>query len=216
MTRVQGTYVTIWQAARTLLPAFILCLTFSTGAPAAQPEAAQNPRAFVEALGAEVLAVIQAQNIAMPERQKRFRALFLQAFDVPKIGRFVVGRHWSRATADEQAKYLEVFGSYVSTIYASQFSNYQGEAFKTTGARQIGDDESIVQSEIGRGANPPIQLSFRVNGTPGSFKITDVTVENVSLIITKRDEFGPVLTQEGMSGATKRMQVVVDQGAGKS
>jgi phospholipid transport system substrate-binding protein len=152
----------------------------------------------------------------MPERQERFRDLFHQAFDVQKIGRFVIGRYWNKATPDEQSKYLEVFGSYVATIYAGQFSQYQGESFKSTGARQTGEGESLVQCEIVRTGNPSIQLGFRVDGSSGAFKIIDVTVEGVSLIVTKRDEFGSVLSQEGISGVIKRMQAVVDQGARKS
>jgi phospholipid transport system substrate-binding protein len=195
--------------------ALLMIFLFLSTPVSAQPEAAKDPRGFVDALGADVLSIIRSQNISMPDRQQRFRDLFHRAFDVPKIARFVVGRHWNRAAPEEQAKYLEVFGGYVSTIYASQFSQYQGESFKTTGMRQIGDGESVVQSEIVRAGNPSIQVGFRVDGGSGAFKIVDVTVEGVSLIVTKRDEFGSVLSQEGISGVIKRMQAVVDQGARK-
>jgi phospholipid transport system substrate-binding protein len=214
MMRLQGLYSASRRVAHGMCAAAMVCLILS--APGlAQPEAAKDPRAFVDALGSDVLAIIKSPNISMAERQQRFRDLFQRAFDVPKIARFVVGRYWNRASPDEQTKYLDVFGSYVSTIYASQFAQYQGESFKTAGLRQIGDGESVVQSEIVRGGNPSIQVGFRVDASSGSFKIVDVTVEGVSLIVTKRDEFGSVLSQEGMSGVIKRMQAVVDQGAVK-
>jgi len=214
MTRLYGLRWLLLRAARDICAGVLASLILSTVAMA-QTEAPKEPRAFVDALGADVLAIIKSPNIAMPERQQRFRDLFQKAFDVPKIARFVVGRHWNQATPDDQSKYLQVFGSYVSTIYAGQFSQYQGESFKTTGARQIGDGESVVQSEIVRAGNPSIQIGFRVDNSSGAFKIVDVTVEGVSLIVTKRDEFGSVLSQEGMPGVIKRMQAVVDQGAKK-
>jgi phospholipid transport system substrate-binding protein len=215
MTQIYLLYLSSRRIVQGLSAALVACLMLSAAA-LGQPEAAKDPRTFVDTLGGEVLAIIKSPNISMAERQQRFRDLFNRAFDVPKIGRFVVGRYWNRANADEQAKYLEVFARYVSTIYATQFSQYQGESFKTIGARQIGDGESVVQSEIVRAGNPSIQVGFRVDASSGSFKIIDVTVEGVSLIVTKRDEFGSVLAQEGISGVIKRMQAVVDQSAGKA
>jgi phospholipid transport system substrate-binding protein len=215
MTRFRGLYSSSLRAAHRLGMALLAFLILSSAA-VAQTDPGKDPRAFVDSLGANVLAILKSPNITMAERQQRFRDLFHRAFDVPKIGRFVIGRYWNRASPEEQAKYLEVFGSYVSTIYAGQFSQYQGESFKTTGARQIGDGESVVQSEIVRAGNPSIQVGFRVDGSSGPLKIVDVTVEGVSLIVTKRDEFGSVLSQEGISGVIKRMQAVVDQATGKA
>lgn len=173
---------------------------------AAAPEAAPDPRAFIDSLGGEVLTIIKSPNLSVAQRQQKFRDLFSQEFDVPTIGRFVVGRYWNRAAPDEQQKYLDTFRDYVAAIYAAQFSHYQGEGFKTTNIRSLGSDESIVKSEIDRPGNPPIALDFRVKGSPGSYKIVDVIVEGVSLIVTKRDEFSSVLAQEGLTGVMKRMQ----------
>ncbi len=175
---------------------------------AAAPDAA-DAKAFIDGLGAQVLAIIKMPNLSQSQRQERFRELFSQNFDVPTIGRFVVGRYWNRASSDEQKAYLDTFRNYVAAIYAEQFSHYQGEGFKTLGSRSIGDGESLVRSQIERHSQPAINVEFRVKGAPGSFKIDDVTVENVSLIITKRDEFSSLLAQSGLKGVTDRMQTVL-------
>jgi phospholipid transport system substrate-binding protein len=197
---------------QTALSASVIGLCGGRLAFAADAQSAGNPRAFIDTLGAEVLKIIQSPNISVDERKKRFRELFHKAFDVQKIGRFVVGRYWNQAKPDEQQKYIDVFGDYVSTIYANQFSTYQGQSFKTTGMRDLGEGESLVQSEIDRPGNAPMNVAFRVGEAEGQYKITDVTVEGVSLIVTKRGEFGGVLAQEGVPGVTKRMQSVVNQG----
>lgn len=176
---------------------------------AAEPQGASSPQAFIEDLGDDVLAILKAPNLSQPQRQERFRELFSKNFDVPTIGRFVVGRYWNRATNDQQQKYLETFRNYVAAIYAEQFSHYQGEGFKTVGARALGGDESLVRSQIERPNQAPINVAFRVKGSSGSYKITDVTVENVSLIITKRDEFSSLLAQGGLQGVTARMQQIL-------
>ena len=176
---------------------------------AAAPQAAANPQSFIAALGDEVLAIIKARNLSQAQRQERFRTLFSQNFDVPTIARFVVGRYWNRATDGERQKYVDTFRDYVAAIYADQFSHYQGEGFKTLGGRPLGGDESVVRSVIERQSQPPINVAFRVKGSAGSYKITDVTVENVSLIITKRDEFASLLAEGGIKGVTARMQQIL-------
>jgi phospholipid transport system substrate-binding protein len=176
---------------------------------AATPEAASDPKAFIDNLGASVLDIIRSANLSQTQRRDRFRELFSQNFDVPTIGRFVVGRYWNRAAPDEQQKYLDTFRNYVAAIYAEQFSHYQGEGFKTGAVRSLDAGESLVSAQIESPNQAPISVQFRVKGSSGSFKIDDVTVENVSLIITKRDEFSSVLEKGGLKAVTDRMQSVL-------
>ena len=176
---------------------------------AAAPQAASDPKSFIDNLGTTVLDIIRSPNLSQAQRRDRFRELFSNNFDVPTIGRFVVGRYWNRASPDDQKKYLDTFRNYVAAIYADQFSHYQGEGFKTGAERSLGGGESVVSAQIERPNQPPISVQFRVKGSPGSFKIDDVTVENVSLIITKRDEFSSILERSGLKGVTDRMQAAL-------
>jgi phospholipid transport system substrate-binding protein len=195
-------------ALRLVLLAFFLVGLITPAAAAADPKAAPDPRAFVEQLGAQVLEIIKSPT-SQTERQQKFEELFSRQFDVQTIGRFVVGRYWNRTPPDEQKQYLDTFRKYVAAIYGQQFSHYQGEGFKTTGARPVSDDETAVKAEIARQGNPPVAVEFRVKGKPGTFQIVDVAVEGVSLIITKRDEFSSVLAQEGVKGVMARMQTAL-------
>lgn len=167
-----------------------------------------DARAFIDGLSQEALTIIRS-DMPVAERQKRFRELFLRAFDVASIGRFVIGRHWQRLSPDEQKQYLELFGDYVAAIYADQFSSYRGQNFRTLGARAVAEGESVVPAQIERDG-PPIRMDFRVRDVGGAYRITDVAVENVSLIVTKRDEFSSVIYGEGVGGVMRRMQAALD------
>lgn len=181
----------------------------SLGSPAWADDAAEA-KGFIDKLAEEALSIIKAPNVSTPERQKRFYEMFSQAFDVPQIGRFVLGRHWQRQQPDDQQRFLDVFGRYVSSIYAAQFSEYRGYNFRTTGARQTSPGEVTVPAQIDREGQAPIRMDFRVKKDGGSFRIVDVAVESVSLILTKRDEFSTTLNTEGVPGVMKRMQAVID------
>lgn len=195
---------------RVLIAGAALLLLYTGAAPGASDALAAPPeaRAFIDGLSKEALSIIRS-DMPVAERQKRFRELFLQAFDVTSIGRFVIGRHWPRLSPDEQKQYLDLFGDYVAAIYADQFSNYRGQNFRTLGARAVADTESVVPAQIERDG-PPIRMDFRVRDVGGTHRITDVSVENVSLIVTKRDEFSSVIYSEGVGGVMRRMQAALD------
>lgn len=186
-------------------------LLWPASAAAVQDTSGTDPRQFVENLGAEAIDIIKTQNNNMPERQRRFRALFAETFDAPAIGRFVLGQYWSQLSDEERKRYLDLFSNYIAAIYAIQFSHYEGETFKTLSVDTVGSGDSSVRAEIDRPGQQPIPLAFRVRRTSENPRIVDVTVEAVSLIVTKRDDFSAVLSKEGVDGVIKRMQAVLNQ-----
>src|SRR5690348_12448271 len=81
------------------------------------------------------------------ERVASFRELFHNDFDVPGIGRFVLGRYWHVATPQEQQEFLGLFQEYIVRAYSARLGEYGGEPFRVTGARPNGD-ETVVASQI--------------------------------------------------------------------
>ncbi|MGE3783031.1 MAG: phospholipid-binding protein MlaC, partial [Alphaproteobacteria bacterium] len=108
--------------------------------------AAQDPRDFVSSLGEEAIQVL-APGVSAAQRLDRFRALFSTQFDVPGIGRFVLGRYWRTATPQEQQEFLSLFQEYVARAYSARLSGFGGEPFRVTGAHPNGA-ETVVSSEI--------------------------------------------------------------------
>ena len=203
------------QRARRGLAATIILLAatapaFFAAAPARGATEASDPRAFVEHLGDEVVGILKAPDVKVPDRQRRFQSLFVQSFDSPTIGRFVLGQYWQKTSEDQRRSYLQLFSDYVAAIYAVQFSHYEGQTFKTTGVQPVSGGDSAVATEIAQPGKEPLKVSFRVRHEGDGFKIIDVMVEGVSLIVTKRDEFASVLSREGLDGLMKRMHATLD------
>jgi phospholipid transport system substrate-binding protein len=156
---------------------------------------AQDARAFVGTLGQQAIQVL-GPSVAPAVRVARFRTLFHNDFDVPGIGRFVLGRYWHIATPQEQQDFLGLFQEYIVRAYSARLGEYAGEPFRVTGTRPSGD-ETIVTSQIVRPGGSPIEVDWYLIGRPGSYKITDVYVGGVSMKVTQRDEFGSVIQRNG-------------------
>src|SRR5690348_10127946 len=84
-----------------------------------RPAAAQDARAFIGTLGTEAIRVL-GPSVPAAQRLARFRELFQDDFDVPGIGKFVLGRYWLTATTQEQQEFLGLFQEYIVRAYSTR------------------------------------------------------------------------------------------------
>jgi phospholipid transport system substrate-binding protein len=158
--------------------------------------AAADPAAMINDLGSRALQVL-GKNTPQSERVARFRELLREDFDVPGIGRFVLGRYWNTATPEQRAEFVKLFEDYVAIAYATRLAEYTGENFKVTGSRPEADG-AIVSSQIIRPSGAaPVKVDWRLTGRNGNYKISDVSVDGISMAVTQRSEFASVIQHNG-------------------
>lgn len=164
-----------------------------------RPSAAQAETAseFIANLGENAIEVLADQGISNDTRVERFYSLLEEGFDFPLIGRFVLGIHWRRATNQQRAEYAVLFEQYLVNTYASRLGSYGGETLRVKGERSDADRDTIVSSEIIQKRGPRVKVDWRVRGSSGAYKVVDVIVQGISLVITQRDEFSSVIRREG-------------------
>jgi phospholipid transport system substrate-binding protein len=134
---------------RSFLTVALIVLTGAL-APAIPAAAAADPAAMISNLGSRALEVL-GKDATQPQRAARFRELLREDFDVPGIGRFVLGRYWNTATEEQRAEFIKLFEDYIALAYATRLAEYSGENFKVTGSRPDADG-AIVSSQILRPA----------------------------------------------------------------
>ncbi len=165
-------------------------------APAIPAAAAADPTALISNLGSRALEVL-GKDATQTQRVARFRDLLREDFDVPGIGRFVLGRYWNTATEEQRAEFVKLFEDYIALAYATRLAEYTGETFKVTGSRPDADG-AIVSSQILRPAGAaPVKVDWRVTGRNGAYKINDVSVDGISMAVTQRSEFASVIQHNG-------------------
>ncbi len=182
---------------RFVLAAAAACVAASAfpirvNAQAAKPD----PGQFVKVLSDRAINELAGKDLPVAERNRRFRVLLRESFDVDSIARNVLGRYWRVATEAERADYLRLFEDLIVQIYASRFAEYSGESYKIAQSRPAGTD-TVITGEIVRPTATNVRVDWRVTVESGSLKIIDVIVEGVSMVVTQRDEFGAVIQRGG-------------------
>jgi phospholipid transport system substrate-binding protein len=174
-----------------------LPLAIAVSPAVAAPDAPDaKATAFMNELWNQALELLNKKAPAA-ERQARFRELFHKDFDSSGIARFVLGRYWRTASPEEQKEFLKLFEDYVVYVYTARLSDFEGEQFKITGARSDQDSVLVSTDVMTPGAPQPLKVDWRLVDDDGAYKISDVIVDGVSMLVTQRSEFASVIQRHG-------------------
>ena len=158
---------------------------------------ASSPEEFVRETGARVFSSLGEEGLDATEHTRRFRSLLNEAFDLPAITRFVLGRYWRTASDEEKTEFSSLFEKYLVQAYANRFRDLSDKKLKVLRSQELTGGQTLVMSEIDVEDSQPVTVNWRIRGASQEFKITDVLVEGVSMSVTQRDEFASVIRQGG-------------------
>ncbi len=164
-----------------------------------RPALAADPASdFIEGLGNQAISVLADKALSQADRDAKFRDLFVQAFDVPAIGQFVLGRYRRSATPEQIDEFNKLYTDDVVRTYSRRLSQYAGETLKVLGS-QVLSDETVVRTQIISPKKPqPTNVDWHLSGTAGSYKIVDVVIENLSMRSAQREDYGSVISSGGI------------------
>jgi len=181
---------------RRIFLSIVWLLIASASATAATNAIAADPNVFMNELWGQTVEVL-SKKVPRAERLMRFRQLFQADFDGPGIARFVLGRYWRSASEQEQQEYLKLFEDYVVFVYGTRLSNFNGETFKMLGSRTDESGTIVSTDIISPSGEAPIKVDWQLIADHGSFKINDVIIEGISMLVTQRSEFASVIQRHG-------------------
>ena len=177
-----------------ILGIVLACLSWMP-ATAADTVAAER---FITDLGNRTIEILERPDLTADEATSQFRDLFSSNFDIPTIGRFVLGRHWRAASPAQREEFLELFRELIVETYARRFTEYSGQSFQVAGSREISERDSMVSTAIiAADGRTVATIEWRVRERDGRQRIIDVVVEQISMGVTQRGDFAAVIQRGG-------------------
>ena len=181
-----------WLAAAVLLAALAVA-----DQGAASPESAAQ---FVNQFGNRAIEALRTPGLTDADREALVRDLLRRGLDLAFIGRFVLGKHWGRATPAQRSDYLALFEGYVVKTYAAWFARNVGERLTVVEVRQANPKAVVVATRIDRLNGQPIFAEWRVRVITGQDRIIDIASNGISLAGNQRLEFAAVIKRHGIDG----------------
>ncbi|HEY8067521.1 MAG TPA: ABC transporter substrate-binding protein [Burkholderiales bacterium] len=186
-----------------------LVLSLFIAAPAFAQELA--PDELVRKVTADVLASIQSDKQLQAGDRKKALALaeqkILPHVDFREAAQLATGKAWQTATPEQQTQIVDQFRSMLVRIYSNAIDVYRGQTMKVLPTRLApGATEVTVRNQYLSEGRPPVAVEYAMKKTPEGWKIYDITVEGVSLVLTYRAEFENITRTSGVDGLIKRLQ----------
>src|SRR6188768_3169401 len=161
-----------------------------------------GPEDLVKKITAEVMDAIKSdKQLAAGDKQKALKLAeekILPHVDFEEATRLAVGRAWKEATPEQKKKLVQEFRNMLVRTYSNAISAYEGQQMKVMPVRmKAGETDVTVHNQFVRpGAPKPVLVDYQMRKTDKGWKIYDIVVEGVSLVLTYRSEFDAIAKQD--------------------
>lgn len=186
---------------RLILIALTLTLALAPPAPAET-----SPTELVFGVADQVVDRLRAgRPLSDDQAYHLVEDLILPHLDFESFSRLTLGKHWRQASPEQREAFTREFRSMLMHTYASSLNTYAGETFEHAGERNEGEGRVLVQTRFVRVQGEPVRVDYRLHRRDGEWKIYDVVIEGVSLVLNYRSSFGEEISRGGLDQLIQRM-----------
>jgi phospholipid transport system substrate-binding protein len=169
-----------------------------------------GPEELVKKITEDVLAAVKGdKQLAAGDRTRAIKLAeekILPHVDFEEATRLAVGRGWAKASPEQKKQLVSEFRNMLVRTYSNAIGGYEGQTMKVMPVRmKPGDTDVTVHNQFIRPGGKPVLLDYSMRKTDAGWKIYDIVVEGVSLVLTYRSEFDAVVKQDGIDGLIKRL-----------
>jgi len=191
-------------------------LLFSLSAFGASAQASVQPHKMLEGVTQELFTVLKAEQGAIGEKHEHLFELVEQVLlphvDLEVMSRYVLGKHWRTATAEQRERFSSEFKNLMVRFYVSALLDDPAELDKLLQDTDslisylpVETDESTKKTRVRAevhlpNGGPQVPVSFSLFLKEGKWMIYDVNVDGISLVSNYRSSFSTEVARDGLEG----------------
>ncbi len=201
------------------LNTLIMLLLASVSALALAQTTELAPNLLVSKVTGEVLQIIRSDKDIQAGNSKKaidlIEAKVLPHFNFLHMTQLAVGHDWKSASPAQQKQLADEFHTLLVHTYAKALTEYKNQSIDFKAFKMNpGDTEVKVRSQVAQSGGKPISLDYYMEKLPGGWKIFDIEVDGISLVINYRESFAAEVRNNGIDGLVKSLQTKNGKGAG--
>jgi len=187
-------------ATRPLILSLIAALTLALAAGTARAHA--NAQDMVRTAATQAIDALERSREelqANPAKVYDFvQEYLLPYFDFEYSSRLVLGRNWRNASPEERERFQEAFQRTLIRGYGSAMLKYSDQEIIFLPYREDpGKDNATVKTEIDVGDSKPVAVDYNVRLVNGEWKVYDVIIDGISVVVNYRGTFGAEIKRMG-------------------
>jgi phospholipid transport system substrate-binding protein len=162
------------------------------------PVYAGVPTDTVQANVNKVLDVLRDPKLkpasAKAIKKEKLRPIYERMFDDVELSRRTLARNWNSLNAAQRQEFVQLFRQVLEKAYIDKILSYTNEKIVFDRESTLAENQVEVQTRVVT-ASKEIPISYRMILKNGTWKVYDVVIENVSLILNYRTQFNEILAK---------------------
>jgi len=177
----------------------------------AHAQEAMPPDILVKNVTTEVVELIaKDKEIRSGNRAKLIEVIdakVLPHFNFASMTALAMGQNWKSATPEQRKHLIDAFRTLLVRTYASALAAYSEQKFDFRPLRAKPTDTDVtVQVRVLQAGAQPVPIDYSMEKTAAGWKVYDVVVGGVSLVVNYRTEFANVVRNSGIDGLIRDLQ----------
>jgi phospholipid transport system substrate-binding protein len=158
----------------------------------------------------EVTAIIKQDKDIQAGNQKKIIALVdakvLPHFDFERMTQLAVGRYWRTATQEQKQELVRQFRDLLVRTYTKVFTVYRDQTIEVKPLRSAPNDTEVtVNTVISKPGSQPTLVDYEMKKAADGWKVFDISIEGVSMVMSYRGTFASQIQQDGIDGLIKTL-----------
>lgn len=122
----------------------------------------------------------------------------LPHFDFERMSQLVLGKNWRAASPEERRQFVDEFRLLLVRTYATAMLKYSDQKINYLPYRgKAQDSRVVVQTEVETAGGQPIPIDYMLYRKDDEWKVYDVKIDNVSLVVNYRGTFSSEIRTVG-------------------
>ncbi|MCB1872793.1 MAG: ABC transporter substrate-binding protein [Chromatiaceae bacterium] len=172
-----------------------------------------GPEQVIQQISERLLAVLVEERDALKSDPARLYQLadeiLVPHIDFAKVSSLVLGKHWSRATPNQQEAFQHAFQRLLVRTYSTAFTELQEWEIRFLPTRASdGGDDTAVRTQLLLPQVNPIEVLYHMHLKEGNWLAYDVKIDGISLVTNYRTSFNRELRTVGMDGLIRKITVL--------
>jgi phospholipid transport system substrate-binding protein len=180
---------------------------------AAAPAAAQElpPDELVKSVMLEVQGIIaRDKDLQVGDRRKTVALIeqkVVPHFNFTGMTALAVAANWQKATPEQKKRLANEFRTLLTRTYANSLAAFLDQKFDFRPLRmKPADTEVTVLVRVLQPGGQPVNVEYDMEKTPRGWKVYDVRVAGISLVVNYRTEFAILVRENGIDGLIRTLE----------
>jgi phospholipid transport system substrate-binding protein len=169
------------------------------------PNEPKDPNELLSDKWSAVISVLQNKKLEQQDKEKQISKIVEPLFDFPLMAKLSLGRkHWPKLNDTQREKFTKLFSERLKRSYGKKIALYKDEKVLFKPTEQKKKIYHIPTELIYK--DKKVAILYKLRKVEKSWKIYDVEIQGVSVLLTYRSQFDEILNRGTVKDLLSRLE----------